>query len=102
MSLGELIAAVEVGRWDNAAASKWTETQPPGTYTNALGAHMGYLDSALALHQQVLPGWIWGRQVNGAMWVSHRPFTFRAPPMMEPARGLLLCILRALEAEAGR
>ena len=53
------------------------------------------LDTALLLKEALLPGWIWGRQQNGAMWVASRPHIIRAPASMEPARALLLAVLKA-------
>ena len=68
--------------------------------TNAWLAYHGSLDAAKALHEAVRVGWIWGRQKNGAMWIAKGSKVFKSPPMMEPARGLLLCDIEALIAEA--
>lgn len=64
----------------------------------ALSANVGWFDPARNLFEELLPGWIWGRQVNGAMWVAKRPHTFRAPVAMDPARGLSLATLKAYRA----
>ena len=100
MSLRELIEAVEAGDvagW-NRLATIAEDAIPPKEAALTATAYNGSLDAAKALHDALLPGWIWGRQVNGAMWVAKRPHTFRAPPSMASARGLLLAILRAMEA----
>ena len=72
---------------------------------NMQGAWQAYayksLDTALLLKEALLPGWIWGRQQNGAMWVANHPHTIRAPAPMEPARGLLLAVLKAYRETRG-
>jgi hypothetical protein len=61
----------------------------------------GSVDAALELFAALLPGWIWGRQVNGAMFIAKRPHTFRVQtgPGIDPARALLLAVLEALIAK---
>ena len=72
-----------------------------GKSQTAYRARNGSLSAAMALHEAALPGWIWGRQANGAMWVAKRPHTFRAIPSGgNTARAWLLCILDALIAGA--
>ena len=72
---------------------------------NMRGAWQAYgyksLDTALLLKEVLLPGWIWGRQQNGAMWVASGPHTIRAPASMEPARALLLVVLKAYRETRG-
>ena len=93
-ALADLIAKVEAG---DATAVDIYEVMGRGGL-HAIGAYNGSLDAAKALHEAVLPGWIWGRQKNGAMWVARRPYTFRATRPASPARAWLLAILRALHA----
>jgi hypothetical protein len=58
------------------------------------------MTAALGIHEALLPEWIWGRQINGAMFVAKRPYTIRVHvgPYMPPARALLLADLRAVKA----
>jgi len=62
------------------------------------------MNAALALFAALLPGWIWGRQVNGAMFIAKRPHTFRVQtgPGIDPARALLLATLEARIAKEER
>ena len=100
-ALAELIAKVEAGTWQH---TDWPTVEKGfwGNWNEAAlhfqSAYNGSLDAAKALHEAVLPGWIWGRQKNGAMWVAKRPYTFRATLPDNPARAWLLAILRALHS----
>ena len=91
--LDKLIESVELGTLTEGQALQNGSVLPMCASTSA--AYHGSLDAALALHEALLPGWIWGRQQNGAMWVANRPHTIRAPAPMEPARALLLAVLKA-------
>ena len=99
-AMAELIEKVEAG--EPAKVETWFAALGVGDYL-ARDAAGGSLDAAKALHEAVLPEWIWGRQKNGALWVAKRPYTFRvAPGGNNLARAWLLAILRALYArEAG-
>ena len=97
-ALKELAAKVEAGDW-GVEASRAVLVASPGMNDTVWSAYCDDMNAALALHEAVLPRWIWGRYANGGMWVARRPYTFRAPPMMAPARGLLWCDLRALIAQ---
>lgn len=72
--------------------------------TRAIGAYIGYLDSAKALHEAVLPGWGWFLSPVGAS-VSSPTENIVDMPDKEffrdntPARAWLLAILDALIAE---
>ena len=94
-ALDKLIEAVEAGTF-------LMDVFPDGrTEHIAYEAFSGSFEASLALHEALLPGWIWGRQQNGAMWVASRPHTIRAPAPMEPARALLLVVLKAYRKTRG-
>ena len=94
-ALAELIAKVEAG----GLAPVDLIALEPEEHAWAQQAYDGSLDAAKLLHEAMLPGWIWGRQQNGAMWVANRPYTFRATTRgNDPARAWLLAILRALHS----
>ena len=97
-ALAELIAKVEAGEWDAWSVGRALSFND-GRRIEAKRGFEGSLDAAKALHEAVLPGWLWGRQLNGQMWVAKRPYTFRvAPQNRNFARAWLLAILRALHA----
>lgn len=105
--LDKLIAAVEAkGRpWLGIAAKVFPKESPDITDRNcyywAWDAHRGSLDAAKALHEALLPGWIWGRQKNGAMWVARgtRLERVQCGAYMPPSRALLLATLRAYRSQ---
>ena len=61
----------------------------------------GSLDAAKALHEAVLPGYVW--DVNGyghaMVWVRNDPKTLAEAYLYNPARAWLLAIIRALIAQ---
>jgi hypothetical protein len=116
-ALKELAAKVEAGEdWP----SLYDGTGLYSLISSALGnwswevvegvtkSYRGSLDAAKALHDAVLPGWHWGMQVvvNGFLAAVGKPTEY--PNSVEsrfdvvsddPARALLLAILRALIAQ---
>ena len=99
-ALRDLLAKVDVGTW-------------PGDiydYVNGHENHMfaykafnGSLDAAKALHDAVLPGWIYliGSQIAGVSMSDHEdPRWWNMVHNGNPARAWLICILRALIAQA--
>lgn len=71
--------------------------------TRAIGAYIGFLDAAMALHEAMLPGWGW--QISSDTDVVIFKFFGSEPNTIEeqadtPARAWLLAILDALIAEA--
>ena len=108
-AIAALIAAIQAGDKQLSSVGGWMPWIDPMDRTRGIlpyrfasmpGAyHRCSLDTAKALHDALLPGWLWGRQVNGAMWVAKRPYTFRGPVNMDPARAWLVAILKAYQAQ---
>ena len=73
-----------------------------GLTTQGNDAHMAYrgsLDAAKALHEAVLPGWVWGKNQHG-IWVSKSINQVGYYGSSDnPARAWLLAILGALIAK---
>lgn len=100
--LARLIEAVEAGAISTDLIMSAIEE--PSDQLNTLGAFDGYLDAAKALHDALLPGWIFDA-TNDSAFVM-RPWDYHGEPPPQygseadnPARAWLLAILRALEAE---
>jgi hypothetical protein len=108
MILDNLIKAVETGDYEEVErmAENLTITLN-GWHWNrfstldVLAAANGSVDTAINIMENWLPGWIWGRQVNGAMWVAKRPYgTIRVLPVKgNCGRALVIAILKAKQAE---
>ena len=101
MSIADLIQAVEVGQWEPASArAVFGNLKDP--YYIAYRAHNGSLDAAKALHDALLPGWMFRLSHSNAKVF---PFNDTADVAGQygmadnPARAWLLAILRALEAK---
>lgn len=111
--LQRLIEAVESGTYEDVCeaarniASKARDTGDFWPSNDVRKAYLGSLDAALALKDVLLPGWTWGRWSNGHMWVTtdvddaNRFVTSTGYFQDNPARALLLAILRALAAKEG-
>jgi hypothetical protein len=105
-ALQELLAKVEAGEviQSTDAVDIWPidARSMSLTWLDACKASQGSLDAALALHNAVLPGWIWSKDYNGEIevWkyglVNSKWGRSNNP---NPARALLIAILRALIAE---
>ena len=68
---------------------------------HVLGAYVGSLDAAKALHEAVMPGWQWGRLFTGTMWVEppdNADGRYRGFRTDNPARAWLIAIIRAIIA----
>lgn len=63
------------------------------------GAYLGSPDAAISLHEAVLAGWEWRMSSRGAAAVWTTPSTLQEAEIEdEPARALMLAILKALIA----
>lgn len=100
-ALTRLAEKVEAG--DRIGATELIDGLPNGGkhWSLALAAHRGSLDAAMALHEAVLPGWVWTvccdyasvSNTDGVNWRTNGHYSaFNAIP----ARAWLLAILRAL------
>jgi hypothetical protein len=106
VSIRELIDAVEAGTFPhgiNGAARvvfPYAEREANDLGLTAAAAFDGSLDAALALMQAVLPGWRWELfDRDGArIWESGAPHKPTLGEAENPARALLLAILKAMEA----
>lgn len=95
--LDRLIEAVVSGPQESPpwrAAFGWNET------LLCENAYRGSLDAAVMLHEALLPSAVWGRSLDGVMWVSLSAKTvsiygFYRGNSDSPARSLLLATLRA-------
>jgi hypothetical protein len=105
--LDRLIAAVEAGTAnDGIIGAVFSPNDIASWRINQLArnAFDGSLDAALRLHEALLPEWAWGRWSNGHMWVTDdvgdadRFVTSTGFHQDNPARALLLAILRAVKA----
>ena len=105
MTIRGLIEAVEAGEvgW-NRLATTAEDAIPPKEAALAATAYSGSLDAAKALHAALLPGWDWTMHGNGqaALWPpgsidEQNAGCIEADIEGQPARALLLAILRALE-----
>ena len=107
-ALNALLAKVEAGEWDSLSA---LEIWPQGRvvdgewvheYSSALRSFEGSLDAAKALHESVLPEWLWsaGQGATACSWsvFSHREGVRRDCTSDTPARAWLIAILKALIA----
>ena len=101
-AMERLIEAVAAGqsrpKIEDLACGPWPDDGSIWTGT-AAAAH-GDMNAALSILAALLPDHDWGRAPGGQMWVQRPP----AAPVWsgdgyEPARGLLLAILRAKLAE---
>ena len=105
--LDRLIEAVEAG--DDAAFLRYnravfaTPAQDVGLQLredDSYRAYRGSLDAAVMLLEALLPSAVWGRSLDGVMWVSLSAKTvsiygFYRGNSDSPARSLLLATLRA-------
>ena len=71
---------------------------------NVMGAYNGFLDAAKALHEAVLPGWVWLIDCDEAEVKPSWETTdgYDAEIEGRPARAWLLAILEALIAQEGQ
>lgn len=100
--LDRLIEAVEAGD-----TRPWHEAIPPLGIKNAVifgDAQCGSLDAAVALLEALLPSAVWGRSLDGVMWVSLSAKTisiygFYRGNSDSPARSLLLATLQAYRSQ---
>jgi hypothetical protein len=118
MSLGDLIKAVEQGRWPHPVPFGHGYEATVGglsviSYGFAFSAFHGSLDAAKALHDAMLPGWnvktihqfeaghwhVAIYQPMGEAWPKWTQYPSHEAVNDDPARAWLLAILRALEAE---
>ena len=92
-ALRDLLAKVEAGEW-------WGDLpRPAELHTDfCWKAFNGSLDAAKALHDAVLPGWGWAATQVGAN--VEGPAEFYSDDATTPARAWLICIIRALIAQA--
>jgi hypothetical protein len=97
MALRDLLAKVEAGLFFSDLA------RPAELHTDLCWKSFnGETDAAIALCQSVLPGWHWGMDDVGAclyLGDAYRPKAIFSAKG-EPARALLICILRAMIWEA--
>lgn len=103
--LGRLIEAVEAGA---EPVDLWLALGSQWNIDTAQRAYRGSLDAALRLHEALLPGWTWELARHAA---CVRPLISEAENNgrifgagSNPARALLIAILRAVKAqqEAGK
>jgi len=99
-ALAELVAKVEAGEWPSRGAYLI-----PGEFRPADPglAFQGSLDAAKALHEAMLPGWVWGCGFDGddgfGAGVENGGIEFVVHGGADnPARAWLLAILRALHS----
>ena len=95
-ALQALLERVEAGDW-------WANLPRPDILHTDLcwKAFNGSLDAAKALHDAVLPGWIYliGSQIAGVSMSDHEdPRWWNMMHDGNPARGWLIAIIRALAA----
>ena len=107
MTIRGLIDAVEAGTLHESAwgGMEWPEGL---SWSTVQYAYAGSLDAAKALHDALLPGWDWTMHGNGqaALWPpgsidEQNAGCIEADIEGQPARALLLAILRALEGGKG-
>lgn len=111
-ALRKLIEAVEAGEWtlthwrDFAAVPVGDDDNPGPILANR--AYHGSLDAARALHEALLPGWDWTMNGNGqaVLWPpgdieEQTRGAIETDIEDNPARALLLAILRTKLAEVG-
>ena len=108
MTLRKLIEVVEAGEWPDGLVIPAPFTDTPQTGYAVTEAFHGSLDAAKALHDALLPGWDWTMHGNGqaALWPpgsidEQNAGCIEADIEGQPARALLLAILRALEGGKG-
>jgi hypothetical protein len=112
-AIDRLIEAVETDKADDSPKGEWPlrrfhEALPDlsGKYIRAADAYRGSLDAAKALHDALLPGWMWEIDAIGEVWVwgadGSRFHTERDDDKpSNPARAWLIAILRAYRAQIG-
>lgn len=104
-ALRDLLAKVEVG-WptdvDTPYMPPFHAVWPDWRAQSAWLANNGSLDAASALHDAVLPGFGWGKEaLSGKLYVMEiEGNTMEFGEAATPARAWLICILRALIAQA--
>ena len=108
-----LLAAVEAGSlWpDDAVVIPKDVSDVMGEcfddvqFADFAAAYDGSVNDAISLCVAMLPGFAWGRQWSGHMWVEPKESGQRyySPDNMadDPARALLIAMLRALVAQEG-
>ena len=101
-ALTELRDKVKAGEWSfnlSATAFPPEHAYAKCTFMFADEAFGGSLDAAKALHEAVLPGWVWGKNQHG-IWVSKSINQVGYYGSSDnPARAWLLAILGALIAK---
>jgi hypothetical protein len=97
--LDKLIEAVEAG-WISTDLLMAAIEHPLDMI--ALASFDGSLDAAVALHEALLPGWVWGRTEEN-IYVKDPAQGSRSTkwggPSDKPARSFLLATLRAVRAK---
>ena len=105
-AIAELIAAIEEG--DSDAVSRILEKN--ACDARNIGEHSGWthdaekaygrksLDAAKALHEALLPGWIWQKS-GGKISVQHWEVEHTHTDYDVPARAWLVAILKAYQAQ---
>lgn len=90
-ALDKLIEAVEAGKMpmDGSSYKLFGDG-----WLHVFDAYHGSLDAALALHETLLPGWMWLIDEDGGQVKETTDDIFSASGK-NPARVWLLCILRA-------
>lgn len=100
--LSNLLEKVEAGGWCHESAASWLWSIPGSIYEHAKDAFAGSLDAAKALHDVVLPGWVFD-VTNDSAFVMHSAWEhdedlnpqFQADNDI-PARAWLIAILKTL------
>ena len=104
MTLRALIEAVERGELDVAAIEDALSSFEQ--YDACISAFHCSLDAAFALHEALLPGWVYGlntgfqRKAHAVVGQPGVSFFAGNNDTGNPARAWLLAILRAVEAES--
>lgn len=99
--LDRLIEAVKAGGvCDWGYANGFPRRALGGQWKTGMRAYNGSLDAAVTLLEALLPEAIWGRSLDGSMWVSLSAKTvtvygFYLGNSDSPARSLLLATLQA-------
>lgn len=92
-ALKELAEKVEADNW------RWSVRLDAGMPDEAYDAFNGSLDAAKALHEAVLPGWVWGICFNAHSelyaWVGDGEYETDECYSPNPARAWLMAILAA-------
>lgn len=105
-AMERLIAAVEAGKatygmFTDALSSPCQDMGSTQMPYDAQNAYRGSLDAAKALHDALLPGWVWGR-TEGNIYVTNPERGSRSTKWGGPnevaARSWLLAILKARRA----